>query len=81
MFFLILETALFLINNKPPHEYAVDGKYVVRLVGKKEFCIYDTAVTLPFYYRKVPNVFTPEDSPGLNDTFMIQYGNTKVIPG
>jgi len=63
------------------HQYAVDGKYVVRLVGKKEFCTYDTAVTLPFYYRNVPNVFTPEDSPGLNDTFMIQYGDTKVVPG
>ena len=63
------------------HQYAVDGKYVVRLVGKKEFCVYDTAVTLAFYYRKVPNVFTPEDSPGLNDTFMIQYGDAKVVPG
>ncbi len=63
------------------HQYSADGKYVVRLVGKKEFCVYDTAVTLPFYYRKVPNVFTPEDSPGLNDTFMIQYGDAKVVPG
>jgi len=63
------------------HQYATDGKYVVRLVGKKEFCVYDTAVTLPFYYRKVPNVFTPEDSPGLNDTFMIQYGDAKVLAG
>ena len=63
------------------HQYSTDGKYVVRLVGKKEFCVYDTAVTLPFYYRKVPNVFTPEDSPGLNDTFMIQYGDAKVVAG
>ncbi|HEV8511979.1 MAG TPA: PKD domain-containing protein [Cyclobacteriaceae bacterium] len=63
------------------HQYVADGKYVVRLVGKKEFCIYDTAVTLPFFYRKVPNVFTPEGSPGLNDTFMIQYGDAKVVPG
>jgi hypothetical protein len=63
------------------HYYSADGKYVVRLVGKKEFCVYDTAVTLPFYYRKVPNVFTPEDSPGLNDAFMIQYGDAKVVPG
>jgi hypothetical protein len=63
------------------HQYAVDGKYAVRLVGKKEFCVYDTAVTLPFYNRLVPNVFTPEDSPGLNDTFMIQYGDATVVPG
>jgi hypothetical protein len=63
------------------HQYSVDGKYIVRLVGKKEFCVYDTAMTLPFYYRKVPNVFTPDESPGLNDTFMIQYGDAKVIAG
>jgi len=63
------------------HQYATDGKYTIRLVGKNEFCIYEKSVTLPFYYRKVPNVFTPDGSPGFNDTFMIQYGDQKVVPG
>lgn len=63
------------------HAYANDGKYNVTLVGKKEFCVYEKSVPLSFYYRKVPNVFTPNDSPGLNDTFMVQYGSQKVAPG
>jgi hypothetical protein len=63
------------------HVYANDGKYNVTLVGKKEFCIYEKSELLSFYYRKVPNVFTPSDSPGLNDTFMVQYGLQKIIPG
>ncbi len=63
------------------HQYTGDGKYTISLVGKKEFCVYTKSVTLPFYNRLVPNVFTPDESPGLNDTFMIQYGSQKVVPG
>ncbi|MBS1505592.1 MAG: gliding motility-associated C-terminal domain-containing protein [Bacteroidetes bacterium] len=63
------------------HAYANDGKYNVTLVGKKDFCVYQKSVPLSFYYRKVPNVFTPNDSPGLNDTFMVQYGLQKIVPG
>ncbi len=63
------------------HQYPADGKYIVSLVGKKEFCVYEKSVTLSFYYRKVPNVFTPDTSPGLNDTFMIQYGDQNAVAG
>lgn len=63
------------------HNYAADGSYTIRLVGKKEFCVYEKSVTLPFYYRFVPNVFTPDESPGLNDTFMLQYGSNKPVAG
>ncbi|MBS1490111.1 MAG: gliding motility-associated C-terminal domain-containing protein [Bacteroidetes bacterium] len=63
------------------HSYAADGNYTIRLVGKKEFCVYEKSVTLPFFYRFVPNVFTPEESPGLNDTFVLQYGSNKALAG
>ncbi|MBS1486684.1 MAG: gliding motility-associated C-terminal domain-containing protein [Bacteroidetes bacterium] len=63
------------------HDYATDGSYTIRLIGKKEFCVYEKSVTLPFYYRFVPNVITPEESPGLNDAFMLQYGSNKPAAG
>ena len=63
------------------HSYQTDGKYNVQLVGKKEFCTYTKSVTLPVYYRFIPNVITPEGSPGLNDAFMVQYGDQKPSPG
>ena len=62
------------------HPYQKDGTYNIRLVGKKETCIYEKSVVLPFYYRLVPNVFTPDHS-GSNDTFMVQYGEQKPVAG
>ncbi len=63
------------------HQYAKDGAYTISLVGTNQFCVYTKSVTLPFYYRMVPNVFTPNQSPGLNDTFMVQYGTQPVVAG
>jgi len=63
------------------HQYSRDGQYTISLVGKNQFCTYENTVSLPFYYRLVPNVFTPGQSPGLNDTFMVQYGANKPLPG
>ncbi|GHN01853.1 hypothetical protein WSM22_33420 [Cytophagales bacterium WSM2-2] len=63
------------------HVYNKDGKYNIRLVGKKEFCVYDSSVLVPIYTRFIPNVFTPEQSPEQNDTFMIQYGDQHPAPG
>ena len=57
------------------HDYQKDGDYTVRVVGKKDFCIYDKEVTLPFYDLRVPNVITPDQSPDSNDTFKIRYGD------
>jgi len=63
------------------HNFPSDGNYNIRLVGKKEFCVYEQSITVPIYTRFIPNVFTPNQSPGLNDTFMIQYGDQKPAPG
>lgn len=57
------------------HEYQKDGVYTVSVVGKKEFCVYDKGITLPFYDLRVPNVITPDQSLDWNDTFKIRYGD------
>ncbi len=62
------------------HQYQQDGYYNLKLVGIKEGCAYETAVTLPFFVIKVPNAITPDDSPGFNDTFFVQYGDAGSTP-
>jgi CHU_C Type IX secretion signal domain len=57
------------------HRFQKDSTYIIRLVGKKEFCTYDKKVTMPVYAIKAPNVITPEASPNQNDKFVILYGN------
>jgi len=54
-----------------------DGIYNVRLVGKKEYCVYDKKVTIPAFTTFAPNVITPDQSHGLNDTFQILYGGLR----
>jgi CHU_C Type IX secretion signal domain/PKD domain len=60
------------------HSYLKDGLFPVRLVGKKESCIYDEVINVPIFELKVPNVFTPEQTPGFNDTFVIEYGGQPI---
>lgn len=57
------------------HRYEADGDYNVRLVGVRDQCVFESAVLLPFYYLKVPNVITPDAKEGKNDTFKILYGD------
>jgi hypothetical protein len=62
------------------HHYEQDGEYVIKLVGVKEFCVYDEQFELPFFTTKVPNVITPDLTTGLNDAFVIQYGELGQTP-
>ncbi len=62
------------------HAFAEDNTYTVKLSGIKEFCVYEKEVTLPVYTLKVPNIFTPTVSAGINDTFFIQYGENLQEP-
>lgn len=62
------------------HQYHEDGYYSIKLVGIKEGCAYERRLNIPIFTVKVPNVFTPEGSPGYNDTFIIQYGSEGVAP-
>ena len=57
------------------HQFELDGNYTVRLVGRRDFCEFEESVTLPFFTLKVPNVITPGNPEGKNDTFKIIYGD------
>ncbi|MBX2896231.1 MAG: gliding motility-associated C-terminal domain-containing protein [Cyclobacteriaceae bacterium] len=59
------------------HQYQQDGTYSVKLVGLKESCIYEKAVSIPVYELKVPNVITPDEYQE-NNKFVIQYGTNKL---
>jgi hypothetical protein len=64
--------------SKDVHTYARDGIFPVRLVGKKETCIYDEEIKIPIFELKVPNVITPEQTHPDNDTFVISYGGRPI---
>lgn len=57
------------------HYYQKDSLYAVRLVGKKEYCVYDKKIDVPIFTFFIPNVITPDQSPGENDTFQLLYGD------
>lgn len=57
------------------HEYAQDHIYNVRLVGTREFCVYEEAFNVPIFTLRAPNVITPDQSPGQNDRFVVQLGD------
>lgn len=59
------------------HVFAADGTFNVRLLGRKESCIYEESVSLPIYELKVPNVITPDEFPE-NNTFTILYGGKRL---
>jgi hypothetical protein len=64
------------------HSYEKDGLYTIRLTGVREFCVYEATRQVPVFVLTVPNVITPGQKEGLNDTFIIQYGDeTGVTPG
>lgn len=66
--------------NDVVHAYDADGYFTVKLVGIKEFCAYEDVASVPVFTLKVPNVITPDDTPGDNDTFFIQYGDEGQSP-
>ena len=61
------------------HQYEQSGTYPIQLVGLNEFCRYDTTVVVEVASPKIPNVFTPEQTPGFNDSFIVHYGGRDVV--
>jgi PKD repeat protein len=61
------------------HSYSKDGLYPIRLIGKREACVYEKEISIPVFELMIPNVFTPEQSPGYNDTFQILYGGKPIF--
>ncbi len=60
------------------YTYARPGKYDVKLVGRKEFCVYESAQTIDIFPFLVPNVITPLIVDGKNDRLQLFFGNTTV---
>jgi PKD repeat protein len=62
------------------HIYEDDGIYTVKLMAQKKICSSEETVQLPVYKLLIPNVFTPDDSPGYNDKFEIGFGSDGIAP-
>jgi hypothetical protein len=62
------------------HIYEKDGVYSLKFIAQKKFCPFEETVQLPVYKLLVPNVFTPDDSPGYNDNFEIRFGDDMISP-
>lgn len=62
------------------HAYQADGKYLLKFIVNNKMCLYEESVLLPVYGLMVPNVFTPEVSPGYNDHFEIRFGDDGILP-
>lgn len=62
------------------HAYQADGEYTIRLLADKEFCTYQKSIELPVFTVRVPNVITPGVNDGLNDSFIIEYGELGQTP-
>jgi hypothetical protein len=62
------------------HIYEKDDVYSLRFIAQKKFCSFEESVQLPVYKIFVPNVFTPEGSPGYNDNFEILFGSGMMAP-
>jgi hypothetical protein len=60
------------------HTYTKEGVFPVRQIGTRESCVYTKEILIPIFETKIPNVFTPDQSPGYNDTFQINYGGKSI---
>jgi PKD repeat protein len=67
-------------DDRIEHSYEQDGNYTVKFLAQKEFCEFEEEVNLPIYKILIPNVITPESSPGLNDYFSIGFGDSLIPP-
>ncbi len=67
-------------ENELHYDYKKDGTYQLKLIGQNKFCPTEESVVLPVYTLFVPNVITPESSPGANDTFEIRFGPELLLP-
>lgn len=62
------------------HTYNEDGLYTLKFRALRNFCTYEESIQLPIYKLFVPNVITPEGSPGYNDSFEIGLGPDAASP-
>lgn len=62
------------------HIYKNDGTYSLKFTAQREFCTFEESVQIPVYTIFIPNVITPDASPGYNDTFQIAFGADLIPP-
>jgi hypothetical protein len=62
------------------HVYKEDGFYPLKFIAQKKFCPSEETVKLPVYSLFVPNVITPDSSPGYNDNFEVRFGPALLVP-
>ena len=62
------------------HVYEKDGTYSLKLTAQREFCAIEESVQVPVYTIFIPNVITPESSPGYNDNFQVRFGDGLIPP-
>ena len=60
--------------NEVEHEYDNDGTYSLKFTSQREICAFEETVQLPMYTIFIPNIITPEASPGYNDHFQVRFG-------
>jgi PKD repeat protein len=68
------------VETEVEHSYEEDGLYALKLIAENKFCPSEETLQLPVYKLMVPNVFTPDGSPGLNDYFEIGFGTDIIAP-
>ncbi|MBL7857427.1 MAG: PKD domain-containing protein [Cyclobacteriaceae bacterium] len=62
------------------HIYEEDGTYALTFRAENKFCPTEETLQVPVYKLRVPNVFTPDDSPDFNDYFQIGFGSEIIAP-
>lgn len=67
-------------ETKIDHAYEKDGVYTIKLSARKQVCYVEETIQFPFYALRIPNVITPEGSPGYNDKFEIGFGADLIDP-
>jgi hypothetical protein len=60
------------------HYFEQDGVYDIRIVTRREFCVYEKSVSIPVFEMYIPNVITP-GVPEYNDVFTIRYGRVDGV--
>jgi hypothetical protein len=68
------------VESEAEHFYNKDGTYPLTFTARKKFCTYEETLDVPVYKVTIPNVFTPDGSPGYNDNFEIRFGPDLLSP-
>lgn len=62
------------------YSFESDSLYRVKLIAQRDFCVFEQEQVVDIRSVFMPNVITPKDTDGKNDTFMIWYGKAGSTP-